>query len=68
MNESPTDEAELLIELVFKPMEPGQRLRPAETQLLLAYMSEILQEVALEEQRILEEEKAAKEQEDKSCK
>ncbi len=60
MNESPPDEAEFLIELIFKPKEPGQRLRPAETQLLLAYMSEILQEVALEEQRILEEEKSAK--------
>jgi hypothetical protein len=68
MNESPINEEQFLIELIFKPKEPGLRLRPAETQLLLAYIGEILQEVELEEKRILEEEKAAKEQEKPPCK
>ncbi len=68
MSESLPDknEADLLIELVLKPSAPGHRLRPAETQLLLAYMSEILQEIALEERRIREEEAAGK-REDEPC-
>lgn len=57
MNESPQNEQEFLINLIFKPEEPELRLRPAETQLLLAYIGEILKEVEIEERRILEEEK-----------
>ncbi len=45
MNESPQNEQEFLINLIFKPEEPGLRLRPTETQLLLAYIGEILKEV-----------------------
>ena len=38
-------EQQLLIDLVFKPIEPGLKLRPEETQLLLAYLGEILKEI-----------------------
>lgn len=55
----PMNEQQFLIDLVFKPSESGLRLRPAETQLLLAYIGEILSEVEIEEKRILEEEKRA---------
>ena len=51
------DEQQFLIDLVFKPLEPGLRLRPEETQLLLAYIGEILKEVENEEKWISEEEK-----------
>jgi len=62
------EERQFLIDLIFKPNEPGLRLRPAETQLLLAYMGEILKEIEEEEKLIIEEEKAAKEKENMSCK
>lgn len=45
-------EEQFLIDLIFKPNEPGLRLRPAETQLLLAYISEILQEIEEEEKQL----------------
>jgi hypothetical protein len=54
----PMKEQSLLIDLVFKPVEPGLKLRSEETQLLLAHMSEILKEIEEEEEkRIIEEEK-----------
>ena len=76
MDKEPQEEGKGLVEITFKPEEPGSRLRPAETRLLLAYIGEILQEVEIEEKRIIEEErKAAREVtargvkgEDKSCK
>jgi hypothetical protein len=39
-----------LFDLVFKPLNPNQNLRPEETQLLLAYIGEILQEIEAEEE------------------
>jgi hypothetical protein len=45
-----------LINLVFKP-NGGLKLRPAESQLLLAYIGEILKEVEDEEKVIVTEEK-----------
>ena len=76
MDNEPLGKQQFLIDLVLKPLEPGEKLRPAETRLLLAYIGEILQEVEIEEKRIIEEErKAAREVtarvvkgEDKSCK
>lgn len=56
------NEQQFLINLIFKPIEPGLRLRPEEIQLLLAYMGEILKEIEEEEKRIIEEEKATPEQ------
>ena len=46
-----------LIDLIFKPNEPGLKLRPEETQLLLAHIGEILKEVE-EEEPLIEQEKA----------
>ena len=51
------DEQRFLIDLIFKPNENGFKLRPAETQLLLAYIGEILKEIEIEEKLIIEEEK-----------
>lgn len=76
MDKEPQDKDKFSVEITFKPEEPGCRLRPAETRLLLAYMGEILQEIEVEERRIIEEErKAAREVtarvisgEDKPCK
>lgn len=45
----PMDEQQFLIDVIFKPIEPGLRLRPEETQLLLAYIGEILKEIEGEE-------------------
>jgi hypothetical protein len=45
----PMDEQQFLIDLVFKPIELGLKLRPEETQLLLAYIGEILKEIEEEE-------------------
>ena len=61
MNE-PELNPEFLIDLIFKPNESGLKLRPAETQLLLAYIGEILQEIEAEEKLIIEEERAKLEQ------
>jgi len=58
---TPMDEAQFLINLIFKPEVPRLRLRPEETQLLLAYFGEILKEVEVEEQRIIEEQTAPQE-------
>ena len=43
-------EQQILIDLVFKPVESGLKLHPEEIQLLLAYMGEILKELEAEEQ------------------
>ena len=60
--EEPMSEQQFLIDLVFKPNDSGLRLRPAETQLLLAYIGEILKEVEEAEQA------TTTEREDISCK
>jgi hypothetical protein len=52
----------LLVELVFKPLVPNLKLRPQESQLLLAYIGGILKEIEAEEKRVIEEER------DKPCK
>ena len=49
MNEQQSNERQFLVDLIFKPNEPGLTLRPAETQLLLAYIGEILKEIEEEE-------------------
>ena len=50
----PMDEQQILLELIFKPIEPGLKLRPTETQLLLAYIGEILKEIEAEERAMVE--------------
>ena len=63
------NEQQFLIDLVFKPSESGNRLRPQEMQLLLACTGEILKELEAEEQRMIEELSAAsQEQEIAPCK
>ena len=42
------EENNFLIELIFKPNENKLKLRPAETQLLLAHIGEILKEIETE--------------------
>jgi hypothetical protein len=56
---NPMDEQQFLIDLVFKPKEPGLKLRIEETQLLLAYIGEILKEIEAEENKIIAEQTAA---------
>ncbi len=56
MDKQPREEQQFLINLLFEPTDPKLRLRPAETQLLLSYIGEILQEIEAEEKIILEEE------------
>ena len=57
MIEAPANEQQFLIDLVFKPIEPGLKLRQAEMQLLLAYIGEILKEIEIEESRVIEDKK-----------
>ena len=52
------NENKFLIELIFKPNEGKLRLRPQETQLLLAYYAELMKEITDEEQAIIAEEKS----------
>ena len=66
--EEPELNEQFFIDMIFKPNESGLRLRPEETQLLLAYIGEILKEIEIEEQKIIEEEKAKQEQGDTPCK
>ena len=66
--EEPELNEQFFIDMIFKPNESGLRLRPEETQLLLAYIGEILKEIEIEEKLIIEEEKAKQEQGDNSCK
>ena len=49
MDKQPSDEQRFLIDLIFKPNEPGFKIRPAETQLLLSYIGEILKELEADE-------------------
>jgi len=44
MDESELDE-QFFLDMIFKPKESGLRLRPAETQLLLAYIGEIFRKI-----------------------
>ena len=39
------EEHQFLIDLIFKPNESGLKLHPAEAQLLLSYIGEILKEI-----------------------
>jgi hypothetical protein len=59
----PMDEREFLINLIFKPKDSTLRLRPAETQLLLAVAGEILKEIEEEELLILKNEQLDHKQE-----
>jgi len=59
MDKPPKDEQPFLIDLLFQPNDSKLRLRPAETQLLLSYIGEILSEIEAEEKIILEEERKA---------
>jgi hypothetical protein len=43
-------ESQILLDLVFQPLKNGLRLRPAEIQLLLSHINEILKELEIEEQ------------------
>jgi len=52
MNQQPLNEQQFLIDLIFKPNEARLKLRPQETQLLLAYIGEILKEIEEEEKLI----------------
>jgi len=54
MNIQPATEQKFLIDLVFKPVEPGLRLLPEEIQLLLSYLGEILKELEADEKDIIE--------------
>ncbi len=44
----PMNEQQFLINLIFKPNEPSLKLRLEESQLLLAYIGEILAEIEAE--------------------
>jgi hypothetical protein len=55
MDKQALDERQFLIDLIFKPNEPGLKLRPEETQLLLSYIGEILKEIEAEERAMSEE-------------
>jgi hypothetical protein len=54
-NQQATAEQQFLVDLIFKPNENGLKLRTEETQLLLAYIGEILKEVEEEEKQISSE-------------
>ena len=59
MTENDGIEPQTFIEMVFKPKQFGRLLRPAESQLILSFMDEILADAREEEKVIIEEEKAA---------
>jgi hypothetical protein len=44
MNNQAAPEQKFIIDLIFKPVEPGFKIRPEEAQLLLAHLGEILRE------------------------
>jgi hypothetical protein len=56
----PMDERDLIINLAFKPLVAGLKLRPAESQLILAHIGDLLKDVEVEEQMIIEEENRGK--------
>lgn len=68
MNEASVNEKNFLIKLVFKDHEPGLRLPLEETQLLLAYIGEILRQIEAEEKLIVAEQNAAQKKETTPCK
>jgi hypothetical protein len=68
MTEQLNNDQQFLLQLIFKPNETGLKLRPAETQLLLAYIGEILKEVKAEEKLDIEEQKASQNKESDPCK
>ena len=68
MNHQPINEQQFLVDLIFKPVESGLKLRPEETQLLLSYLGEILKEIQDEENLIAEVQNVANEEEITSCK
>jgi len=68
MNQQPINEQQFLVDLIFKPVESGLKLRPEETQLLLSYLGEILKEIQDEENLIAEVQNVANEEEITSCK
>jgi hypothetical protein len=53
------DEDNFVMSAIFKPDQPGLKLPPAITQLLLSYIGEILVEIEAEEKVIVEEQKAS---------
>jgi hypothetical protein len=59
MNHQPINEQQFLVDLIFKPNENGLKLRPEETQLLLAYLGKILKDIQDEENLIVEEQNVA---------
>ncbi len=59
MSEAPPKDKQFVVDMQFKPTEPGQKLRPAEARLFLSYIGEILGEIEVEERHIIEEEKRA---------
>ncbi|MFA4995507.1 MAG: hypothetical protein WC521_09450 [Bdellovibrionales bacterium] len=60
MKQDPALQPHILIELAFKPLVPNLKLRPQESQLLLAYIGEILKEIEEEEKAIKELESPCK--------
>ena len=52
---------EFVVDLIFKPHEPGLRLSSELTELLLANFAEMLREIDAEERLIEEEEKRERE-------
>ena len=60
MTEQLLTERQLVINLIFKPVEPNGKLREAESEVFSAFLGEILKEIEAEEQLILDEEKAKK--------
>ena len=55
----PCPTAPCWLRMVFKRPQPNKKLSDAETQLLRSYIGEILEEITVEEKRILEEERLA---------
>ncbi len=59
---APMTDPHMLLRMAFKPHVTGLKLTPEQTQLILAYMYEILQEAEIEEQTIIKVEKAVAEE------
>jgi hypothetical protein len=56
---APMTDPTMLLYMAFKPLVPDLKLNPEQTQLILAYMHEILREAEIEEQVLLADEDAA---------
>ena len=59
---APMADPTMLLRMAFKPHVTGLKLSPEQTQLILTYMYEILQEAEIEDQTIIKEEKAVAEE------